>query len=61
MKHEYGALKEWNRYGKIEGTPSKSCPSATLSTANPIKHGVGISLGLHGKSRRRRPIFSFRL
>jgi len=53
MKHEYGALTEWNRYGNTEGTPSKSCPIATLYTANPIKPGFGSSLG--------RPIFSFRL
>ena len=53
MKHEYGTLKKWNCYGKTEGTPSKSCPSATLSTANHIKPGLGSSLD--------RPIFSFRL
>jgi hypothetical protein len=61
MKHEYGVLKELNRYGNTEGTASKSCPSATLSTSNPIKSGFGSSLGLRSKNRRRRTIFSFRL
>lgn len=37
---------EWYRQGKIKVLGEKTCPSATLSTTNPLWTGLGMSLGM---------------
>ena len=41
---------EWNWQGKTEVLGEETCPSATLSTANPTKTDPGSNPGLRGET-----------